>query len=329
MPHNVALLRYTQQGFSRIEADFQASALVTSVTYGSCQLPSQFLQGRGGILLDSVQIGTPLVRGVPLLCVSDLTVQYAANASHDPALRQIKLEINNGEIVGILGESGCGKSTLALAILGLLPKGTRVDGSINFRSEDLTALSETALRKIRGAKISLIHQEPGISLSPVMRVGKQISEVLRAHTKFSDSDRKEQIQAVLSEIGLCDFDRIYNAYPHQLSGGELHRIAIAQALVCGPELLIADEATRSLDVALQLEILHLLREINQKRGSALVFITHDPMLLAGFADRCLAMCAGEVVEDGRINEVLRSQRRMCTRAQRTSATEPCHAVQEA
>jgi len=149
-------------------------------------------RGRGGTLLDSVQIGTPPVRGVPLLCISDLTVQYRANTSHSPALRQIKLEINNEEIVGILGESGCGKSTLALAILGLLPRGARTDGSINFRSEDLTALSETALRKIRGAKISLIHQEPGISLSPVMSVGKQISEVLRAHSKFSDRDRKEQ-----------------------------------------------------------------------------------------------------------------------------------------
>jgi ABC-type glutathione transport system ATPase component len=114
-----------------------------------------------------------------------------------------------------------------------------------------------------------------------------------------------------------------------LSGGELHRIAIAQALICGPELVIADEAMRSLDVALQLEILHLLREINQKHGSTLVFITHDPMLLAGFADRCLVMHAGEVVEDGTINDVLRSQSRMYRRTLRAYRTEPCQAVQEA
>ena len=257
-----------------------------------------------------------------------LTVRYPADASHSPALLQVKLEINNGEIVGILGESGCGKSTLALAILGLLPKCTRIDGSINFRSENLTALSETELRKIRGAKISLIHQEPGICLSPVMRVGKQISEVLRAHTKLSHSDRKEHIWAMLGEVGFRELDRIYNAYPHQLSGGELHRIAIAQALICGPELVIADEVTRSLDVALQFEIRHLLREINQKRGSALVFITHDPMLLAGFADRCLVMHAGEVVEDGTIDDVLRSQKRLYTRTLRTS-TESGLAMQEA
>jgi ABC-type dipeptide/oligopeptide/nickel transport system ATPase component len=269
------------------------------------------------------------VRGVPLLRVTDLTVRYPANATHSPALRQIKLEINNGEIAGILGESGCGKSTLALAILGLLPKGTRIDGSINFCSEDLTALSETAFRKIRGARISLIHQEPATSLSPVMRVGTQISEVLRAHTKFSNGDRKEHIREMLSEVGLRDFDRIYSAYPHQLSGGELHRIAIAQALVCGPELVIADEATRSLDVTLQLEILHLLREINQKRGLALFFITHDPMLLAGFADRCVVMCAGEIIEDSATSDVFRNQRHPYTRTLLASITESRHAVQEA
>ena len=278
--------------------------------------------------MDLVQIGTPLVRGVPLLCVSDLTVRYPANASHAPALRRINLEISKGGIVGILGESGCGKSTLALAILRLLPKGTSVDGSITFHGEDLTALSESALRKVRGAKISLIHQEPGISLSPVMRVGKQISEVLRAHTEFSDGHRKDHVWAMLGEVGFRELDRIYNAYPHQLSGGELHRIAIAQALICGPELVIADEVTRSLDVALQFEIRHLLLEINQKRGSALVFITHDPMLLAGFADRCLVMHAGEVVEDGTIDDVLRSQKRLYTRTLRTS-TESGLAMQEA
>jgi ABC-type glutathione transport system ATPase component len=280
-------------------------------------------------LSPSVQIGTPTVRGVPLLRLSNLTVRYPANASQSPALRRINLEINNGECVGILGESGCGKSTLALAILGLLPKGTGVDGSIDFHGENVAALGESALRTIRGAKISLIHQEPGISLSPVMRVGKQISEVLRAHTKFSDSDRKEHIWAMLGEVGFQELDRIYNAYPHQLSGGELHRIAIAQALVCGPELVIADEATRSLDVALQLEIRHLLLEINQKRASALVFITHDPMLLAGFADRCLVMSAGEVVGDGTTNDVLRSQKRLYTRTQRTSIAESGLAIWEA
>lgn len=279
--------------------------------------------------MDSLQFGTPPVSKFPLLRVSDLTVQYPDNASHHSVLRKIRVEISNGEIVGILGESGCGKSTLALAILGLLPKGTQVDGSINFRGEDLTELNEAELSKVRGAKISLIHQEPGISLSPVMRVGKQITEVLRAHTKFSERDRKEQSQAVLSEVGLCDFDRIYHAYPHQLSGGELHRIAIAQALVCGPELLIADEATRSLDMALQLDIVHLLRDVNQKRGTALVLITHDPMLLAGFADRCVVMCAGEILEDGTITDVLRGQKHLYTRTLLKSTAESRHAVQGA
>jgi ABC-type glutathione transport system ATPase component len=281
--------------------------------------------------LYSFQVGTPPVRGIPLLRVSDLTVRYAkASASLTPALRDIHLDICNGEIVGVLGESGCGKSTLALAILGLLPRDAHVAGSISFSGKDLTGLEQSELRTVRGAKISLIHQEPGISLSPVMRLGKQISEVLRAHTTFSDRDRKEQIRAVLSEVGLRDFDRIYNSYPHQLSGGELHRIAIAQALVCRPELVIADEATRSLDVALQLEFLQLLREINQNRGSALVFITHDPMLLAGFADRCIVMQAGEIVEDAATGDVLRAPRHPHTRMLLQSITESRHrALQEA
>lgn len=264
--------------------------------------------------MDSFQLRTPPVCEIPLLRVSSLTVRYAScDGSPDSALSGINLEIGNGEIVGVLGESGCGKSTLALAILGLLPKRTRVEGSICYYGEEMTQLSEAKLRAIRGAKISLIHQEAGISFSPVMRVGKQISEVLGAHTEFSDGDRKERTRSVLSEVGLRDVDRIYNSYPHQLSSGELHRIAIAQALICRPELVIADEATRSLDVTLQLEILHLLREIKQKRGSALVFITHDPMLLAGFADRCVLMCKGEIVEDGTLADVLRGQTHPYTR----------------
>jgi peptide/nickel transport system ATP-binding protein len=161
-----------------------------------------------------------------------------------------------------------------------------------------------------------------------MRVGKQISEVLRAHTKSSESDRKEQTRAALSEVGLRDFDRIYNAYPNQLSGGELHRITIAQALVCGPKLLIADEITRSLDTTLQLEILHLLREINHKHGSALVFITHDPMLLAGFAGRCIVMHAGEIVEDAALADVLPAPRHPHTRRLLQAITGRC-ALQEA
>ena len=210
-----------------------------------------------------------------------------------------------GEVVGILGESGCGKSTLARSILGLLPTAARIEGSILFHDQDLLHLSESQLRTVQGAQISLIHQEPGLSFSPVMRVGEQISEVLRAHRPVKRTVREQECKAMLREVQLGDVDRIYNAYPHQLSGGEFHRVAIAQALICQPELVICDEPTSSLDVTIQAEILSLLCELKRKFGMAMLFITHNPALLAGFADRVLVMYDGKIVEQGRVSQVFR------------------------
>ena len=232
-----------------------------------------------------------------------LTVNYASATK--PALCEIDFEMGPGEVVGVLGESGCGKSTLALSILGLLPAGAHAEGSIRFHDQDLLRLSESRLQTIRGAQISLIHQEPGLSLSPVMRAGEQISEVLRAHRSMKPSLRAAECKVMLREVQLGEVDRIYNAYPHQLSGGELHRVAIAQALICRPELVICDEPTSSLDVTIQAEILNLLRELKHKFGMAMIFITHNPALLAGFADRVLVMYDGRIVEEGRVTQVFR------------------------
>ena len=232
-----------------------------------------------------------------------LTVNYAS--ATEPALSEIDFELGPGEVVGILGESGCGKSTLALSILGLLPASARVEGSILFHDQDLLHLSESQLRRVRGAQISLIHQEPGLSLSPVMRVGRQIAEMLQAHGSIKRSLCMEGCKAMLRDVQLGNVDRIYNAYPHQLSGGELHRVAIAQALICRPELMICDEPTSSLDVTLQAEILKLLRDLKRQFGMAMIFITHNPALLAGFADRVLVMYEGKIVEEGRVAQVFR------------------------
>jgi oligopeptide/dipeptide ABC transporter ATP-binding protein len=205
----------------------------------------------------------------------------------------------------VLGESGCGKSTLALSLLGLLPASASVEGSILFQQEDLIRLNESQLRTIRGARISLIRQEPGLSLSPVMRIGDQISEVIRAHSGMKRKLRRQSVEATLRAVGLSDTIRIYNAYPHQLSGGELHRVAIAQALVCQPDLVIADEPTRALDVSIQAEIVEVFRGLNRKYGTTFIFITHNPALLAGFADRIIVMYAGRIIEEGGTAQVFR------------------------
>ena len=256
--------------------------------------------------MEPVPVASSFDEVAGLLQVCALSVSYAASGpSPVMALRQLDLEIAPGEVVGILGESGCGKSTLALSILGLLPADARVEGSILFRNEELLRLPQKQLRRIRGAKISLIHQEPGLALSPVMRVGDQIAEVIIAHRSLARKARKQEIESILREVQLADTARIYAAYPHQLSGGELHRVAIAQALACRPDLIIADEPTRSLDVTVQAEILGVLRSLNQTFGTALLFITHNPALLAGFADRVVVMYAGRVVEGGGGSRVFR------------------------
>jgi ABC-type dipeptide/oligopeptide/nickel transport system ATPase component len=231
-------------------------------------------------------------------------VTYAADTQQPiAALRQVSFAMKRGEIIGVLGESGCGKSTLALSLLGLLPKDARTEGSILFREQNLFALKEPQLRKIRGAGISLIYQEPGLSLSPVMRIGSQIAEVIRAHRQYKWQRCKDEAKAILREMRLLDTDRIYNSYPHQLSGGELHRVAIAQAVCCRPDLIIADEATRSLDVTLQGELLNLFREMNRTSGTTLLFITHNPALLAGFAHRVIVMHDGTIIEEGDCTEI--------------------------
>lgn len=246
----------------------------------------------------------------PLIRVRDLRVRYGGSKAS--AIESMNLEIAPGEIVGILGESGSGKSTFALSLLGLLPAGANVQGEIFFQdpaqrterpAENLFQLTAADWRAIRGARISMIFQEPGLSLSPVIRVGDQVGEILRAHQGGTRKSLKNEVRHILQRVQLKDTERVYDAYPHQLSGGQLHRVAIAQAIACRPALIIADEPTRSLDVAVQAEILEVLRDVNREAGSALLFITHNPALLAGFAHRAVVMYAGRVVEEGAVTRV--------------------------
>jgi peptide/nickel transport system ATP-binding protein len=246
----------------------------------------------------------------PLIRTENLKVTYAAAGSSDvPAVWDATFAIQPGEAVGLLGESGCGKSTTALALLRLLPPSARIRGCVNFRGRDLLQLSETDMRRIRGAQISLIFQEPAVALNPVLPVGDQIAEVLRAHRPWGRRRCRQEAEALLHQVRLADpahpmdASRIYKAYAHELSGGQKQRVAIAQALACRPALLIADEPTTGLDTSTQAEVMALVRELKDRFSVAVLFITHHPALLAGFAERVIIMYAGRIVEHGELTEV--------------------------
>jgi oligopeptide/dipeptide ABC transporter ATP-binding protein len=249
-----------------------------------------------------------------LLQVRNLTVQFSNYRSLDlRAVDNVSFDIGPGEAVGLLGESGCGKTTLALALTRLLPQTTRaICGSVRFRGRDLLLADKYEVQKIRGAEISIIFQEPEIALNPVMRVADQIVEVLRAHSNWTRQHYREEAESLLRQVRLADA-HIYSAYPHELSGGESQRVVIAQALACKPSILIADEPTAALDNTTQAQLLALLKEMKDHRNLALFFITHNPLLLAGIADRVLIMYAGRIVEEGTLAQVLQEPRHPYTK----------------
>ena len=243
-----------------------------------------------------------------LLRVHDLSVRFCSDSAAEiPAVDGVSFAIAAGEAVGLLGESGCGKTTTALSLLRLLPPtGRVVRGSIRFRERELLTLDEHELERLRGAEISLIFQEPAVALNPVMRVGDQITDVIRAHQGWSRRRCRAEAESVLAQVRLSDTARIYTAYPHQLSGGQRQRVVIAQALACRPALVIADEPTAALDTTIQMEILALLKELKERFQLALLFISHSPSILAGLADRLMVMYAGRIIEEGRLEQVYRN-----------------------
>jgi oligopeptide/dipeptide ABC transporter ATP-binding protein len=248
------------------------------------------------------------------LHVCDLSVNFRTDSEQEcQAVRQVSFAIAHREIVGLLGESGCGKTTTALAIMRLLPSSARVvDGVVHFQGTNLLGLDEHRLREIRGFQVSIIYQDSEV-LNPVMRVGDQVIEVLRAHRKMSRAQMREDVYATLADIGFGDCDRIYRAYPHQLSGGERRRIAIAQALVCRPRLVIADEPTASLDFRTTSELLSLFAHLRDVYDTSFLLISHDPETLT-VADRLVVMYAGRVIESGPRSEVFTRPKHPYTRA---------------
>lgn len=246
-----------------------------------------------------------LAKTEPLFRVSGLSVEYdAVGGDLVRALRCVDLEIAAGQTVGVLGESGSGKSSLALALMQLLPRNARiVAGQIHHRGHNLAEFSAKQLREMRGAEVALISQEPALALNPVLPLGTQIIDVVKAHTAFKRAQLAERTTEMLRYVGFDDPERIMRAYPHQLSGGQRQRVAIAQALICRPQLLIADEPLSSLDVATQAEIVELLQRLKRELNLAILFVTHNARLLSSLVDQAIVMREGEVLAQGSIDKL--------------------------
>ena len=238
-----------------------------------------------------------------LLDVKNLTVTFGSVTAVD----NVSLQIAPGETLGVVGESGSGKSVTAFSILRLVqPPGRIAAGSIVFEGHDLLTLSERQMREIRGARISLIFQEPMTALNPVMRVGDQIAEALTVHGRASRAEARQRAAELLDAVRIPDAARRARDYPHQLSGGMRQRVMIAIALACRPPLIIADEPTTALDVTIQAQVLDLLRELKARFNLALLLITHDFGVVAEMADRVAVMYRGRIVEEGPVRQILRS-----------------------
>jgi oligopeptide/dipeptide ABC transporter ATP-binding protein len=248
-----------------------------------------------------------------LLSVRNLSVRYRVEGQDFAAVDRVSFNISPGEIVGLLGESGCGKTTTALSLLGLTPAAARVSGSVSLCGRDIFSLRESERRRIRGAEIAIIYRDSSV-LNPVMRAGDQVSEVLRAHQICSAQCARQKVMELFAAIGLGDPNRIYDAYPHQLSGGQRQRIAVAQGLICDPRLVIADEAVASVDPDTAIQILGYFKQLAGSSDTSFLFITHDPAILASFADRVMVMYAGQIVESGPLRDVYSRPQHPYTRA---------------
>ena len=237
-----------------------------------------------------------------MLEIKDLRVRFH-DADHD-AVRGISLTVADGEIMGLVGESGSGKTVTAMVVSGLLPrKRADVTGQVLLDGKDLLALDGAAMRKRQGCAISVVFQEPMSAMNPVMRIGPQVEEALRVHTKLSAEERKERALQALRDVDRADAEAIYEKYPHQMSGGMLQRAMIAAAIISRPKLLLADEPTTALDVTIQAQILELLRRLNREMGMSVLFISHNLNVVRKLCTRVAVMEKGHIVETGPTEQV--------------------------
>lgn len=243
-----------------------------------------------------------------LLEVNDLSISFETYGTDVQAVRGVSFELNEMETLAIVGESGSGKSVTASSIMGLIPMppGKYVGGSILFNGEDLMQKSEKQMQNIRGKEISMIFQDPMTSINPTMMVGKQIAEGLIKHQNMSKKEARNRSLELLKLVGIPNPERRINQYPHQYSGGMRQRAMIAIALACNPKILIADEPTTALDVTIQAQILELMRDLQNKIGTAIILITHDLGVVANIASRVAVMYGGKIVETGSVDEIFYS-----------------------
>ncbi|WGR91522.1 ABC transporter ATP-binding protein [Bradyrhizobium sp. ISRA435] len=250
-----------------------------------------------------------------VLDINNLVVSLGRKTDAHRIIDDLSLQVREGETLCLVGESGSGKSVTSLTVMGLQQKGTLVPsgGCIKLVGEDLLGASDRRLRQLRATRMAMIFQEPMTALNPVVPVGRQIDEVLRAHTDLDARARRQKILAMMEHVRLPDVQRIFSSYPHRLSGGQRQRIMIAMALVLEPKLLIADEPTTALDVTTQKQILTLIRDLQRDHGTAVLFITHDMGVVAEIADRVAVMRHGRLVEAGALQDVLRNPKMDYTR----------------
>jgi oligopeptide/dipeptide ABC transporter ATP-binding protein len=240
-----------------------------------------------------------------LLDVRSLSTQFVTRGGVVRAVDDVSWDVHEGETVALVGESGCGKSVSALSIMRLVPPpgGRIAGGQVLFRGRDLLALSEEAMRRVRGREIAMVFQEPMTSLNPVLTIGRQLTEGLEIHLGMPHADARARAAELLAMVGIPDSGRRLGQYPHQFSGGMRQRMMIAMALACNPALILADEPTTALDVTIQAQILELMRDLSRRLGVAMLIITHNLGVVARYADRVNVMYAGRIIERGSAREL--------------------------
>jgi oligopeptide/dipeptide ABC transporter ATP-binding protein len=253
----------------------------------------------------------------PILQVRHLTTSFRTDRGRATAVDDVSFDLHAGETLGIVGESGCGKTVTSKSIMRLLPDHLTVYGEesrVLYAGEDLMRVDERRMRRVRGAKIAMIFQEPMTSLNPVFKIGWQLDETLKYHTELNRSERRERAIEMLRLVEMPNAEKRVDEYPHQLSGGMRQRVMIAMALACEPDVLIADEPTTALDVTIQAQILRLMADLKEKLDTAIMLITHDLGVVAQVCDRVLVMYAGRAIESADIRDLFRRPRHPYTRA---------------